>query len=134
VIHSEISAQIRPYLAHIAAPETVRNTEVAILVDISSSMTKFSKQTLISAQILSTGIGSVLGSFGVPIQFLAFAGREEIWKLADADETEIRPAIFRIVDALRTGNRPGSYPLDAMLTVYDNGKSAESELQIISLL
>jgi hypothetical protein len=68
---------------------------------------------------LCTGIGSVLASFGVSLKYFAFADREAIWSLSRDEIEDPSAPILRVVDALRTGNRPGSCPLDALLTAYN---------------
>jgi hypothetical protein len=118
LIYSEIASQIRLDNEKSRGPETIRNTEVAILVDISSSMTTLSKEKLISSQILCAGIGSVLSCFGVSVKYFAFGDREAIWSLSRDESEDPSAAILRVVDALRTGNRPGSCPLDGLMTAY----------------
>jgi hypothetical protein len=68
------------------------------------------------AEILVTGIASVLSQFLVPIKYYAFAGREAFWSLSGDTNSNPMLDIYRMIDALRSGGRPGSYPLDAILT------------------
>jgi hypothetical protein len=72
-----------------------------------------------AAQIISFALAQICESFGIPMQAFAFSDRMAIWKCTDVASPESSLTILRIIDALRSGDRPGSYPLDAMVTVYD---------------
>jgi hypothetical protein len=97
-------------------PHVVCNTEVLLLIDISSSMTNLSEKKRVAAGILCSVIMS-LSVYGVEIQSYAFAERDAIWRLYRKSESfNARAQLLRIVDALRVGNRPGSYPLDAAIS------------------
>jgi hypothetical protein len=79
-------------------------------------MTTLNHSKLMGAQILSTGLTSLLSKFGILINMYAFADREAIWHLSDLLKSSPYLDLLHLVNALRTGGRPGSYPLDALLT------------------
>jgi hypothetical protein len=116
LLYSEISKCLKPFNENNPAPFTIHNTEVSLIVDISSSMTTLNHSKLMGAQILSTGITSILSNFGILINMYCFADREAIWQLSDLSKSNSFLDLLRLVDALRIGERPGSYPLDALLT------------------
>jgi MoxR-like ATPase len=119
LLYSELAMCIQPYSGTTPVPKSVRTTEVALLIDISSSMTTLSQEKCMAAQVFAVALAQICDCFGIPMQAFAFADREAIWKLTDPDSGETTPAVLRIIDALRAGNRPGSYPLDALVSVYD---------------
>jgi hypothetical protein len=116
LLYSALSSNIRTYTGSTPAPDTVVNTEVAIIVDVNASMTTLSPGKLMAAEILAVGFGTILSDFGVPVSLFAFGDRTAIWRLTDPANRNISTELLRMVDALRSGGRVGSYPLDAILS------------------
>jgi Mg-chelatase subunit ChlD len=138
VLYSALSSAMAPYDQNTPAPETFRNTEVAIVVDVHASMTTLSPVKLLCAEILTCGITMVLSAIGVPMKHFAFADREAIWILSDPTNPTPMLGLLRVIDALRTGGRPESYPLDAVLMVqhewetqHSGGQGADCHLTIV---
>ncbi|KAA6400332.1 MAG: hypothetical protein EZS28_004141 [Streblomastix strix] len=118
LLYAEISRMIIPFDQNKTIPFTIKDTEVSLIVDVSASMTKLAKAKQMGSMVLIAGISDVLASFGIPLQFFAFADREAIWKLSDSTRPNHLQDMIRVIDALRTGGRPGSFPLDAAITGY----------------
>ncbi|KAA6398400.1 MAG: putative serine/threonine-protein kinase PLK4 [Streblomastix strix] len=116
LLYAEIAQFSKPFDQNTIIPYTLQDTEVSLMVDISSSMTKLSKMKQIGAMVLATGISEILSSFGIHLYHYAFADREAIWKLSDSNHHNPQEDLMRLIDALREGGRPGSCPLDAAIT------------------
>jgi hypothetical protein len=99
-------------------PKIIYNTDILLLVDINSSMTKLDEKKRIAAVILCSVIMS-FSLYGVRIFSYVFGERNAIWRLFGFSETDVKTQLLRIIDALRVGNRPGSYLLDAIMTAQD---------------
>jgi hypothetical protein len=110
---------VKPFSQGSPALYSLRNTGVSFIVDISKSMASLSSSKLMSAQIFCTGVVTVLAIFGVQMHFFAFADREAIWRLSEQTSSVFLDDLLRLIDALRTGGRPGSCPLDSILNVRD---------------
>jgi hypothetical protein len=78
LLYSILANGIRPYTINVAALDTIMNTEVVILVDMSASMTSLSSRKLICVEILAVGLTVVLLSFWVPTTHFACVNREAI--------------------------------------------------------
>jgi hypothetical protein len=122
---AEISKLIKPFHDNFPIPFTLQNTEVSLIVDINSSMTTLNPSKLMGAQILSTGITSILSSFGILLNMYSFADREAIWKLNDLSQASTFLNLLHLVDPIRIGKHLGSFPLDAYLLHNQNGKLLE---------
>jgi hypothetical protein len=116
LLYTEIAKNLIPFKENNPAPFTICNTKVSLIIDISSSMTTLNHSKLISAQILAAGLTSILSVFHISMKIYAFADREAIWELSDISKKFPFLDLLHLIDALRTGGRPGSYPLDALLT------------------
>jgi hypothetical protein len=116
LLYAEISKHMKPFQDNDSIPIRLQNTEVSLIVDINSSMITLDHSKLIGAQVLSTGITSILSSFGILINMYVFADREAIWKINDLSQSAPFLDLLHLVDALRIGGRPGSFPLDALLS------------------
>ncbi|KAA6369133.1 MAG: hypothetical protein EZS28_035340, partial [Streblomastix strix] len=135
LLYGEISKLMIPFDKIKAIPLSLQDTEVTLMVDISSSMTKLSNAKRLSAMILSYGISSILQCFNIPVHFYAFGDRESIWRLSDNNEPKIQIDLVHLIDALRQGGRPGSYPLDAAITSHQewnqSGRHFSNHITII---
>lgn len=78
-------------------------------------MTELDEKKRIAAVILCSVIMS-LSFYRVRIFSHVFGERKAIWRLFNFSETDVKTQLLRIIDALHVGNRPGSYPLDAIMT------------------
>jgi hypothetical protein len=123
LLYSALSNRIRTYAGSVPAPDTVRNTEVAIIVDVNASLTTLCPGKLMAAGILAFGFSTILSDFGVPVSLFAFGDRTAIWRLTDPANRNISIELLRLVDALRSGGRAGSYPLDAILSAENDWTS-----------
>ncbi|KAA6371544.1 MAG: hypothetical protein EZS28_032929, partial [Streblomastix strix] len=119
LLYAEIARFLKPFDQNKIIPFTLQDTEVSIMVDISSSMTKLSKMKQIGSMVLATGISSILSSFGVQLHLFVFADREAIWKLSDLNYHNPQEDLIRLIDSLREGGRPGSFPLDAAIASHN---------------
>ncbi|KAA6403970.1 MAG: hypothetical protein EZS28_000496, partial [Streblomastix strix] len=119
LLYAEIARYLKPFDQNKIIPYTLHDTEVSIMVDISSSMTKLSKMKQMGAMVLVSGISEILSSFGIQLHIFAFADREAIWKLSDSNHHNPQEDLIRLVDSLREGGRPGSCPLDAAITSHN---------------
>jgi hypothetical protein len=117
LLYCALSSAIPAFADDVPAPHTVCNTEVSILVDLNCSVTMLSPAKLMAAEILTAGLSISLSDFGVPISLFAFGDRAAIWRLTDPLNRNPSVELLRLVDAMRAGGRPGSYPLDAILSV-----------------
>ncbi|KAA6391978.1 MAG: putative NEK protein kinase, partial [Streblomastix strix] len=119
LLYTELAQLLNPFDQNKVIPYTLHDTEVSLMVDISSSMTKLSKMKQIGAIVLATGISEILSSFGIHLYHYAFADREAIWKLTDSNHHNPQEDLICLIDSLREGGRPGSCPLDAAITSHN---------------
>jgi MoxR-like ATPase len=127
VIYSAISSRFQVSIENEIHCSVVRNVEISILVDVSSSMTTLSPDKLMCAELLTVGISNVLSSFGVRTSYVAFADREAIWRLSDPMNHNLMMELTRVIDSLRGGGRIGSYPLDAIFSARQDWSDRQPE-------
>jgi hypothetical protein len=110
----------------------IHDKEILLLIDISSTMTTLDNTKREAAVVVCSSIMS-LSSYGIIIRSYVFGDRGSIWRLYKEPENnnteqpslttrttteenfDPNAQLLRIVDALRVGNRFGSYPLDAAM-------------------
>lgn len=91
-------------------------------------MTKHSEHKQVAAMALCTALSNFAHSFALPITFFTFANQEDLWRLNTLDPLNNTRGLLRVADALHLGDRLGSDPLDAAISI-QNAFHDREELQ-----
>jgi hypothetical protein len=91
--------------------------EGGIRVNINGSLPTLSPLKLMCAEIVAIRLINVLLRFDIRLSFFVPADRQALWPVFDPHKSDISSEMLRPLDAVKTGDRPGSVPLDAVLSV-----------------
>ena len=93
-------------------PQTINNSYLDILIDISATM---SEDQRIASLLITTGLSLAFVKYGVKIRISVFAERDNVWALTDDFSLDnINQQLLRLRDALSFKARLISFPADAL--------------------
>jgi hypothetical protein len=93
-------------------------------------MTIFSPQKRIAAMILSTALIFFFIEHNIPINIFVFGERTTLFRLyTPSDKENAQVGLLRLITAIKTGNRYGSYPLDAAIAMLKSFTKKHNQLR-----
>ena len=112
IISNLVRKRILIYNENEILPQTLVNSYLDILVDISLTM---SEDQRIASLLLCTGLAKSFSNYGVKIRISVFGERDNVWLLSDDFSSEnISIQLSRLRDAFACLTRIQSFPADAL--------------------